>query len=105
MADSPKYRELVETEEYSAQLEDFARRYSDAILEPLLMGVLWGIANHPEQYEKVTPNIRQARSRSLNEGEPCFKILFSIENQDKVVLMWIEEIIGIDEIEPEGTVQ
>lgn len=92
MADDAEYRELLETEEYSAQLESLAQIYSDEVLEAALQGVLWGIATDPERYDKVTPNIRMARSRTFNDDDPCFKIFFGIPDADHAVLMWIEEI-------------
>jgi hypothetical protein len=98
MADDAQYRELLETEEYSAQLESFAQSYSDEVLEAALQGVLWGIATDPERYERVTPNIRMARSRAFNDDDPCFKIFFGIPDADHAVLMWIEEIKDTEEM-------
>jgi len=41
MADDAQYRELLETEEYSAQLESLAQTYSDEVLEAAIQGILW----------------------------------------------------------------
>jgi hypothetical protein len=100
MADAAEYRELLETAEYSAQLESFAQAYSDEVLEAALQGVLWGIATNPDRYERVTanPDIWMARARSFNDDDPCFKIFFGIPNSHQVLLLWIEEIRSIDEI-------
>ena len=98
MNDGPRYRELIETAEYTAQLKALASRYSFEALEAALMGVLWGIATNPERYDKVTGNIWQARSRSFSAGQPCFKIFFGIPNQNSVLLMWIEEISSLEEM-------
>jgi hypothetical protein len=98
MDDDPRYRTLIETPEYAAQLESFAQKYSDEVLEGAIMGLLWGIATTPERYDKVSGNIWMARSRSFSEEYPSFKIIFGIPNQNDVLLMWIEEIGGIEEI-------
>lgn len=99
MADNTRYRTLVETPEYNAQLESFATKYSDELLEAALMGVLWGIATNPERYDRVTGRIWRAQSRSFDPRHPCFKIFFGIPNESDVLLMWIEEISGTEEIE------
>src|SRR5882724_8939043 len=98
MADGPRYRELVETDEYTAQLESLAQAYSDEVLDAALMGVLWGIAISPEKYDRVTGNMWQARSRSFDAEHPCFRIFFGIPNQNEVLLMWIEEVGGTEEM-------
>ena len=97
MADGPRYRELVETPEYSAQLDSLVERYSVEILEAALMGVLWGIATNPEEYSRGTWNIRQAKTRSFDALHPSLVILFEIADQNKVLLRWIEEISALDE--------
>ena len=97
MADAPRYRTLVETPEYVAQLESLAQAYSDETLEVFLLGLLWGIAANPEKYDKVTGNIYLAKSRSFDAG-PCFRLFFEIVDENKVGLLWIEEIGGTEEI-------
>lgn len=99
MADDARYRTLVETPEYEAQLESLAQIYSDEVLESAIQGVLWGIAKNPERYDRVTGNIWRARSRSFDPEHPSFKIFFGIPNETEVLLMWIEEIGGTEEIE------
>jgi hypothetical protein len=96
MAEKPAYRTLVEADEYTAQLSHLQVRYSREVLEAALMGVLWGIATNPEQYDKVTWNIYGAKSRPLNL--PRFRIFFQIMDDDHVLLMWIEELGSIDDI-------
>ena len=78
MADEPRYRTLVETPEYQAQLDFLASRYSEEVLTMALTGVLWGIARNPEQYEKITWNIRKAQSRGFHASQPRFKIFFGL---------------------------
>ena len=69
------------------------------MLEAALMGLLWGIATNPERYGKVTANIWLARSRSFHQEHPSLKIFFGIPNEKEILLMWIEEISGTEEIE------
>jgi hypothetical protein len=97
MADAPRYRTLVETPEYEAQLESLAQTYSDETLEASLLGLLWGIATNPEKFDKVTWSIYVAKSRSFDAG-PCFRVFFQIIDENKVLLLWIEEIGGTEEI-------
>jgi hypothetical protein len=97
MAEAPRYRTLVETPEYVDQAESLAQIYSDETLELYLLGVLWGIATNPSQYDRGTGNIYVARSRSFDAG-PTFRILFEIIDENKVGLLWIEEIGGIEEL-------
>lgn len=63
-----------------------------------MQGVLWGIATDPEQYDRVTTNIRMTRSRTFRDEGPCFKIFFSIQDADHALLMWIEEISDTEEM-------
>ena len=96
MADKPAYRTLVETEEYTAQLDHLAALHSAEVLEAALMGLLWGIAINPEQYEKTTFNIYAAKSRLLNV--PRFIIFFQIKDKNRILLLWIEMLDSITEI-------
>jgi len=52
------------------------------------------------RYEKVTGYIYQARSRAFDPLHPCFEVLFSIEDENRVLLLWIEEVGSINEIAP-----
>lgn len=99
MADTAPYRELVETPEYTAQLEHLAQTYSDAVLEPILQGIFWGMATNPRAYDRITGAMWEARSRSFNELDPCFRIFFGLPNETQVLLLWIEEIRGIDQLD------
>jgi hypothetical protein len=96
----PDGRTLVETEEYAAQLDALAEQHSAEVLEAALMGLLWGIATNPHKYEKVTGYIYQAKSRAFDPLHPCFKVLFSVEDENRVLLLWIEEVGSINEIAP-----
>ncbi len=102
MADDARYRTLVETPEYEAQLESLAQVYSDEVLESAIQGVLRGkmCEDPPERHDKVTGNIwRSYMSRSFDPEHPSFKIFFGIPNESEVLLVWIEEIGGTEEIE------
>jgi hypothetical protein len=98
MAEQPRYRTLVETAEYQAQLDSFADRYSNEIIDAALAGVLWGIAIHPERYDRVTGHIYIAKSRSFEPLHPRFRIYFAIPNENDVLLLWIEELSTVEEI-------
>ena len=100
MDEGARYRELVETPEYTAQLDALVERFSIEILESALMGVLWGVATNPEVYDRGTWNIRRAKSRSFDalfQSFPSFVILFTITDQNTVTLLWIEEVTAISE--------
>lgn len=99
MAETPRYRELVETPEYTAQLEHLAQTYSDGVIEPILQGIFWGMATNPRAYDRVTGSMWEARSRSFNELDPRFRIFFGLPNEAQVLLLWIEEIRDIDELD------
>jgi hypothetical protein len=94
----PDGRTLVETEEYTAQLDALADQYSVDVFEAALLGLLWGIATNPQKYEKVTGSVYQAKSRSFDALRPSLRVLFSIEDDHRVILMWVEEIDSIDEL-------
>jgi hypothetical protein len=98
MADDSKYRTLKETEEFTAQLQDFINRYSGDNVEATLSGIYWAIAKNPEVFKGATWNIRQARSRSFGTV-PAFKILFQIQDDDTVLLLWIEETGATEELD------
>ena len=99
MDERHRYRTLVESELYMDQRDFLATRYSHEILSSALTGVLWGIASSPEGYERVTVNIREARSRSFSAAQPEFKISFEILDSERVLLLWIEEITGLEGLE------
>jgi hypothetical protein len=98
MADGARYRTFLETPEYSDQFESIAQTYSDELLETLLLGLFWGIASNPEQYDKISWNIRRARSTSFDPEDPRFDVLFEIKDENTVGLLWIQETSGIDEL-------
>lgn len=98
MAEGARYRTFVEAPEYSDQFESIAQIYSDEVLETLLLGVFWGMATNAEQYDKVTWNIRRARSTSPDPEDPRFDILFEINDENTIGLLWFEEIGSIDDL-------
>lgn len=102
MADQPRYRTLKELPEFTTQFDFIVQRYSDAIIGPVLAGVLWGIATNPQGYDRTIGNLRIAKSRSLGLTIPTFRIFFQIVNErqddEHVLLCWIEETNTIDEI-------
>jgi hypothetical protein len=55
-------RTLIETEEYTAQLHDFVRRYSVEAIESTLQGLLWGIATNPDLQSYGFPRKRNTSS-------------------------------------------
>jgi len=97
MADGPRYRTLKETEEYTAQLRSFMEKYSPDTVEAALLGVYWGLSRNPERYQQATWNIRQAKSRSLGTV-PAFRLLFQIQDDDLILLLWIEEVGSTEEM-------
>lgn len=102
MADDPHLRTLLETEEYSAQCDFLRAFYSAEVIEPILNGLLWGIAKGPTAYERVHRDIRAAKSKSFNLRTPAFQILFQILDQnqptERVLLCWIEEVDPSDRV-------
>jgi hypothetical protein len=102
MADGARHRTFVETPEYSGQFESLAQTYSDEVLEDLLRGVFWGLATNAEQFEKVTWNLRRARTTSFHPDDPRFDIFFEIRDDDTLGLLWIQEISGTDDLGDSG---
>jgi hypothetical protein len=102
MADPPRYRELVETEEFSAQHDEIVARYSLDVIGPVLNGLYWGIAENPRAYSRTVGKIYLARSRQVGLTVPVFTIFFSIENEGRedemVLLLWIEEANAIEDM-------
>jgi len=98
MDEGARHRTFVETPEYSAQFETIAQTYSDELLEDLLRGVFWALETNAEQFGKGTWNLRRARSRSFEPGDPQFEIIFEIRDANTIGLLWIREISGMEEI-------
>ena len=98
MADGTRHRTFVEAPQYSEQFETIAQTYSDEVLETLLLGVFWGLATNAEQYDKITWNLRRARSTSFHPEDPRFDIFFEIRDDDTIGLLWIQEIGGMEEL-------
>ncbi len=96
MSDRPRYRTLVETSEYTAQRDAIIAKYGNAVIESPLNGLLWGIATHPDRYDRASANIYRALSRSLGLTVPILRIFFGIENKGEdneyVLLLWIDEV-------------
>ncbi len=98
MAEAARYRTFVEAPEYSEQFESIAQTYSDEVIEQLLLGAFWGMATNAEQYERVTGNIRRARTASPDQGDPRFDVLFEIRDENTIGLLWIQEIGGLEQL-------
>jgi hypothetical protein len=96
MAETPRYRTLSEDELYTAQLITFIKKYSAEAVDAALLGIYWGISRNPTAYPQTTWNMRQAKSRCLGTV-PAFKILFNIQDENVVILRWIEEIGTLEE--------
>src|SRR2546423_15583691 len=98
----PPPREIVETDEYTAQYEELVERHSLDVVGPVLTGVTEGIAKNPRAMEWLTGNIWMAKSKYRGLTVPRFTIFFSIEgtspDTEQVLLLWIEEISSTDEI-------
>ncbi|MGH9721462.1 MAG: hypothetical protein ACRD8O_14730 [Bryobacteraceae bacterium] len=107
MANEPVPREVIETEEYSAQFDDIIARHSLEVIGPVLTGVIEGIARTPRAFDRATRSIWMTKSNSLGLTIPTFTIFFSIEGnpesegspeRERVLLLWIEENNPVDEI-------
>ena len=102
MADGPRYRTLQETDEFSAQYDELIQKHSASAMGPVLDGLLWGIASNPRGYDGVAWRYRVAKNDTLGLTIPKVRIFFSIEREDQqdeyVLLLWIEEISATDEI-------
>ena len=96
MAETPRYRTLSEDELYTAQLADFMEKYSPERVDAALMGVYWGLCTNPSVYPQTTWNVRQAKSRSIGTV-PAFKVLFQVQDENTVRLLWIEEISALED--------
>lgn len=95
-------RELVETEEFTAQFDEIVQRHSREVIVPVLAGLLDGIARSPKSFEKTTWRTRLAKSDSFGLTIPTFSIVFNIENEGEdneyVLLLWIQENATFNEI-------
>jgi len=101
MADQHRFRTVVELPEYTAQLDEIVAKYPLDVIEPILRSLMWGISTNPTQYDTVLWNHRIAKSRAFRLETPTFRIFFKIEKQgqddEQIVLCWIEEISAVDE--------
>lgn len=91
------FRTLIEAPEYTAQLDYIVRAHPLEIIEPILLALLWGVASNPEGYDRVTWNIRIAKSRSFELIGPRLVVLFQIKTEDEVLLLWIDELSKMEE--------
>ena len=97
-----RHRELVETEEFTAQLDEIVRRHSADVIVPVLAGILDGIAKKPSAFPQTLWGTRLARSDNLGLTIPIFRIIFQIQEEgtenERVLLLWIQEDPTLDEI-------
>jgi hypothetical protein len=102
MADQHRYRKLDQLEEFTAQYDDIVDRYTSNVITPVLDGIFWGISKNPRAYERTKGKLRSVKSKSLGLTVPRFWILFEIQNEDEedeyVLLCWIQEISETEEI-------
>jgi hypothetical protein len=102
MANSEPPRETVATDEYTAQYDDIIRRYSADVIEPVITGVIDGIAKNPREMEQLTGSIWMEKSKNLGLTVPRVRVFFSIEGAtpetEHILLLFIEEISTTDEI-------
>jgi hypothetical protein len=102
--DQPRYRTLIEKDEYSKQLDGLLDRYSaqQDLLEYIINGLLWGIATNPQAYDRTTWRVRWAPSNSFGAKLPAFVIVFQIQNEgledEHVLLLWIDELSAIRDV-------
>jgi hypothetical protein len=98
----PPPREVVETEEYTAQYDDIVAKYTVDVIGPILTGLIEGIAKNPRAMEQLTGNLWMVRSKDFGLTIPRFTVFFSIEGanpeDEKILLLWIEENKTTDEI-------
>jgi hypothetical protein len=96
------HTELVETEEFTAQIDDIVARHSMNVILPVLAGLFDGIAKNPRAFGRTIGHLRCARSDSLGLTIPTFTVLFQIQNEgqenEHVLLGWIQENSALDEI-------
>ncbi len=92
-----RYRTLIEAPEFAAQLDFLTKLYPAWVIEPTLMGLLWGIATNPQEYDRATWNIRVAKSRSFG-SVPKLVIFFQVQSENEVLLLWIDEERKIEEL-------
>lgn len=102
MDDPHRYRPFEELPEYTAQCDSLIAKYGETVIGRVLLGLLWGIARHPAEYDRTTWNMRIAKSASLGLTIPTFRIFFQIRNEgqenEDVLLCWIEETGTTEEI-------
>ena len=92
------HRTIVEEPLYAAQLDAIREQYSSERVDSALDGLMWGIAQNPEKYDRVTWNIFQAVNRTFGSRAPQLRIFFSLKGDNEVTLQWIEEMTAMDEI-------
>src|SRR5260370_29388823 len=98
-------RELLQTLEFTAQFDEVVQHHSRDVIEPVLTGLLDGIARSPQSFSRTIGNWRLARSDSLGLTIPTFRIVFEILDEGKedserciILLLWIQEDSTFDEI-------
>lgn len=95
-------RELLQTPEFTAQFDDVVQHHSRDVIDPVLTGLLDGIARSPQSFNRTIGKWRLARSDSLGLTIPTFRIVFEILDEEKdterVLLLWIQEDSTFDEI-------
>jgi hypothetical protein len=102
MAEEPRRSTLQETAEFSAQIDEIVACHSREVILPVLSGILDGIAKNPMAFDQATWNVRIAKSDPLGLTVPTFTVVFQIQNQGQndeyVLLLWIQENDPADEI-------
>jgi hypothetical protein len=102
MDDQPRYRQLEQLPEFTAQIDAIIERYSEQVIGPVIDGLMWGIASNPQEYDRTTWNMRIAKSPSFGLTIPRLRIFFQIlgegKEDERVLLCWIEETDAMDDI-------
>lgn len=97
-----RLRELVEADEFTAQLDDIVQRHSREVIVPVLAAIFDGISRRPSAFPQTLWGTRLARSDSLGLTIPTFRVIFQIQDEGKeseyVLLLWIQEDTTFEEV-------
>jgi hypothetical protein len=100
--DVRRYWTAVQLPEYTAQFDAIIAKYALDIIGPALDGLLWGVHTNPRAYDVTIWKFRVAKSAWLGLTIPRFRIFFQIanenENDEHILLCWIEEMSSIEEM-------
>ena len=84
------YRTLIESATYTSQVEAFAG--SDYRWDEIAHGLTWSISRGAEEF----PIVDKDRGICMAMIPHAF-VLFTIKDENSVVLLWVEEILSDEE--------